>query len=210
MAKITNSYHHGNLKKELIQTGKKMIRQDGLKSFSLRKVAETCNVSYAAPKNHFNDKSELIKAIQDDIANDFTNYLKTIYEDNKEDENILIMLGEGYVKFFIENPHYYSLFFQETAIPETVHMKNDGSIASNFKPFTFYMKIATDFLSKHGVPAEDINEYILSMWSLVHGISSISAYSFFTYHGDILELTKRALARYVIAKNIPEQPEQYF
>lgn len=197
---MTDSYHHGNLKKELIQTGKKMIHQNGLKSFSLRKVAEKCHVSYAAPKNHFNDKGKLIKAIQDDIADDFTNYLLKIYENSKDNENILIMLGEGYVKFFIENPHYYSLFFQETAVPETVQMRGDGSITSTFKPFTLYMNIATDFLSKHGVPAEDINECILSMWSLVHGISSISAYSFFTYHGDILELTKRALARYVVVE----------
>lgn len=201
---MTDLYHHGNLKNELIEVGKEMIHQDGLKSFSLRKVAEKCHVSYAAPKNHFKDKSELIKAIQDDIADDFTNYLQKIYEDNKEDESILIKLGEGYVKFFIENPHYYSLFFLETAVPETVHMKDDGSITSNFKPFTLYMEIATDFLSKHGIPIDVINECILSMWSLVHGISSIYAYSFFTYHGDILELTKRALARYVVIGYTPE------
>ena len=201
---MTNSYHHGNLKNELIEAGKEMIHQNGLKSFSLRKVAEKCNVSYAAPKNHFKDKNELIKAIQDDIADDFTNYLKKIYEDNKEDESILIKLGEGYVKFFIENPHYYSLFFQETAIPDTVQMKDDGSITSNFKPFTLYMEIATNFLSNHSIPAEEINECILSMWSMVHGLSSIYTSYFFTYHGDILELTKRALASCVVTGYTPE------
>ena len=195
---MADSYHHGNLKEALIKEGKKMISKDGPSAFSLRKVAEKCNVSYAAPKNHFVDKRALIRAIQNDIADNFYDFLKKIYNENKDDEDVLIKLGEGYVKYFIDNPNYYSLFFHENAIPDTIQMKDDNTITSNFKPFTLFKDVATDVLKKHNIPDEDINECILSMWSMVHGISSIHAYSFFTYHGDILDLTKKALARYVI------------
>lgn len=193
---MSNSYHHKNLKNDLIKEGKAMIKANGLQSFSLRQVAERCNVSYAAPKNHFKDKKELVKAIKDNIAEDFYQYLSNIYEQNKDSEDILILLGKGYVKYFIDNHHYYNLFFQENIVVDAISMQKNGTIYSDFKPFTFFQEIATDFLKKNGFPADTINECVISMWSLVHGIAAINTYSFFNYDGDILELTEHALTHY--------------
>ena len=205
---MPDSYHHGNLKNDLIERGKELILQNGIHDFSLRKLAAECNVSYAAPKNHFKDKDELIEAIINEISEEFTEHLRSIYSAHKDDNNLLVLLGEGYVDFFINRPNYLSLFFHESAIQEKIKMKDDGSIESNFLPFTFFMDIATNFLLDHGVTNE-INECILSMWSLVHGISSIYTYSFFTYNGDILELTKKILNQYVVA-NFQRSPLSHF
>jgi AcrR family transcriptional regulator len=195
---MTDLYHHGDLKNKLIEHGKELILKNGLSNFSLRKLAAECNVSYAAPKNHFKDKGELIEAIINEIAEEFTEHLRLIYAAHKDDNDLLVLLGVGYVDFFINRPNYLSLFFHDFAIQDKIKMKDDGSIESNFLPFTFFMEIATDFLINHGV-TEGLNECILTMWSLVHGISSIATYSFFTYNGDILELTRTILNQYVVA-----------
>ena len=43
------SYHHNNLKNELIEKGIELVSNYGLSQLSLRKVAQSCNVSHAAP-----------------------------------------------------------------------------------------------------------------------------------------------------------------
>ena len=58
------SYHHNNLKNELIEKGIELVSNYGLSQLSLRKVAQSCNVSHAAPYSHFANKEELVAAMQ--------------------------------------------------------------------------------------------------------------------------------------------------
>ena len=53
-------YHHGDLKTQLIKAGLRMIQEEGIKKLSLRKLAQVCNVSEAAPYSHFKNKEELL------------------------------------------------------------------------------------------------------------------------------------------------------
>ena len=57
-------YHHGDLRRALIETGIDFIKQKGEEVLSLRKIAEICGVSNAAPYAHFKSKDEFIAAIQ--------------------------------------------------------------------------------------------------------------------------------------------------
>ena len=61
-------YHHGELKKALIENGIEFINQYGEEKLSLRKVAEKCGVSNAAPYAHFKDKDDFINRIVSSIV----------------------------------------------------------------------------------------------------------------------------------------------
>ena len=56
MKEYEKDYHHGNLRKELIEKGIKMINSTGEEKLSLRKLAVECGVSNAAPYTHFKNK----------------------------------------------------------------------------------------------------------------------------------------------------------
>ncbi|MDD3206670.1 MAG: TetR family transcriptional regulator [Lachnospiraceae bacterium] len=43
------AYHHGNLKQALIEAGIDMMNEGGEDAISLRKIANRCGVSSAAP-----------------------------------------------------------------------------------------------------------------------------------------------------------------
>lgn len=58
------SYHHGDLRRALIETGIDFIKEKGEEALSLRKIAEMCGVSNAAPYAHFKNKDEFIAAVQ--------------------------------------------------------------------------------------------------------------------------------------------------
>ncbi len=57
------SYHHGSLRKDLIQRAAEVIASDGIEKLSLRALARDLGVSHSAPARHFKDKTSLIKAL---------------------------------------------------------------------------------------------------------------------------------------------------
>ena len=65
-------YHHKNLKNDLIEKGIELVNKNGINQLSLRKVAQACGVSHAAPYSHFSNKEELLQEMQLHITKKFT------------------------------------------------------------------------------------------------------------------------------------------
>ena len=71
-----DTYHHGDLKAQLIEQGLKLLDTEGYNSFTLRKVARLCGVSQTAPYRHFHSKDELIGAIANHALGAFSKQLE--------------------------------------------------------------------------------------------------------------------------------------
>ncbi|MBF6298921.1 TetR/AcrR family transcriptional regulator [Nocardia amamiensis] len=57
------SYHHGDLRAELLQRAEATLRESGVDGLSLRGLARDIGVSHAAPTRHFKDKQALLDAL---------------------------------------------------------------------------------------------------------------------------------------------------
>ena len=109
---MSDKYHHGDLRNALIEESIKMINTSGEDSLSMRKLAERCGVSMAAPYAHFKNKEEMINAIKEYVENSFTTYLEAAISSCENDvEKKIITLGNAYITFFIENPEYFTFLF---------------------------------------------------------------------------------------------------
>ncbi|RJG04003.1 TetR/AcrR family transcriptional regulator [Noviherbaspirillum sedimenti] len=60
---MTRSYHHGNLRNELIQAARVIVERDGHELVSLRGIVEELQVSRGAPYRHFSDRSALLAEV---------------------------------------------------------------------------------------------------------------------------------------------------
>ena len=58
-----DTYHHGDLRRQLMDGALRVVASDGLGALSLRAVAAACGVSHAAPYHHFADKAALVRAL---------------------------------------------------------------------------------------------------------------------------------------------------
>src|SRR6186997_1076837 len=56
-------YHHGDLRRGLVDAARRILEADGPTALSLRAVAREAGVSPAAPYHHFKDKGELLDAV---------------------------------------------------------------------------------------------------------------------------------------------------
>lgn len=174
------SYHHGNLRNSLIEAGIKLIDESGESQFSLRRVAAECNVSYSAPYSHFKSKEELLIAMQEYVTLQLTETILEIIDEypNKNDQHLLIEIGKRYASFFIELPHYFRFLFSSPFIKIDISLdvKND-----NFPPFTLFQIAALRIMRNMNVSEERLLDHIISMWSTVHGLTSIATMENVTY-----------------------------
>ena len=53
-------YHHGDLRRTVIETAMAMLNEEKDWQFTLREVARRAGVSHAAPYKHFPDKAALL------------------------------------------------------------------------------------------------------------------------------------------------------
>ena len=175
-------YHHGNLRNALIGAGLELINTEGEENLSLRKVALKCGVSNAAPYAHFNSKDEFIAAIQQHIMDLFTSTLEQTVEMYADTPNILLMLGTAYVKFFYKNPLYFDFLFSRKNIQ--INLSLDCERKKEIPPLKILKQIATQTFRKIDMPESVMQNKIIAMWALVHGLSAIATMPNVEYDKD--------------------------
>lgn len=171
---MKQSYHHGNLREELIQTGIKMVQSVGIEKLSLRKLAASCGVSEAAPYSHFANKEELVSAMQSYVTEQLMNSLRVAVEHTKDQDSpdAILNMGKAYVFFFRKNPEYYDFLFlqQEIRIDLTLNEEEES-----FLPFAYYKDKVKQVYRKKGIMEERIQHGMIAMWAKVHGLAAITS-----------------------------------
>ncbi len=156
------SYHHGNLREELIIEAMRVLRNYDIEGITLRKLSKSLGVSKAAPYRHFKNKAALLAA----VAAEGFRKMRSSFEETSNGGNPQIALSvimERYISFATRNPKLYRLMFSReifsTPVPEELH-----EAAS--KAYTGIQEILSRLNSSEKT-AVSIN----TAWALVHGIS---------------------------------------
>jgi AcrR family transcriptional regulator len=101
------------MKSYFIQAAKDMLKGEGLKSLSVRSVADRAGYSFATLYNYFKDLNELIfvcvKDFQEECLEIVIGKTKKI-PDGKEKIKATVM---AYISYFLEYPGVFELFFLE-------------------------------------------------------------------------------------------------
>ncbi len=171
---MSNSYHHGDLKNQLIEAGIQMLQREGIEKLSLRKLAAVCGVSPAAPYSHFESKEKLLEAMQEHVSRQLLQCLQDAVENCSEPNSpqAVADIGKAYVMFFIEHPDYYTFLFSQPCAKIDLSMNSDSE---DFPPFRYYRETACHIYRELGLPEERIKYGIISMWAKVHGIAAIAS-----------------------------------
>ena len=181
MEKSKKSYHHGNLREELIEKGIELINEVGEEKLSLRKVAKMCGVSNAAPYTYFKKKSDLLYAMSDYIWGILAAELDRTRKKYEHQENLLVKLGKTYVMFFCENHRYYHFMISRKNMKIDLFSKFSEIENNNEKAFSILKIEAIKILEKMGVPNQAMQDKIIAMWALVQGLVTIMIMNDITY-----------------------------
>lgn len=184
------SYHHGNLRKALIEEGIRMVHENGMQAFSLRKLAKRVGVSAAACYNHFANAQELTDVMLGYISDRFVQALA-----KSDDSNVMISMGRAYVEFFAGNPHYFSVLFDSENVD--IHITQDSVVYSKRnEPFQLFVQEAAKGAAAEGeAEGTAFRDRILAMWAMVHGFAAMANMKGFCYEGDWGALVEEILKK---------------
>jgi len=124
MKELDRPYHHGDLRRVVIETAGHMLREDRGWEFTLREVARRAGVSHAAPYKHFPDKRALLVELTiqgfEQLGREMTAAVTPRPRSSRKE---LLAVGNAYVQFGVANPALYRLMFSsEAGDPSSVHL----------------------------------------------------------------------------------------
>lgn len=106
-----DAYHHGDLRRALVQAALELAAEGKDWNFSLREVSRRAGVSHNAPYNHFPHKRDLLDAAaaagHDLLRSELTAAVAKI----ADPQAALSKVSCAYVRFGIKNPVLYRLMF---------------------------------------------------------------------------------------------------
>ncbi len=108
---IPQPYHHGDLRRALIETALQLVTEEQDWTFSLREVARRAGVSHRAPYNHFTDKLDLLAAVAAVGFERLRDGMLRAMAGVEGSEAILVVICRTYVRLGLENPALYRLMF---------------------------------------------------------------------------------------------------
>lgn len=165
-ARKRETYHHGSLREELVETCVRLIEAEGIGAVSLRRVAREAGVSPGAPYHHFSDRAELLSAIAaqgfDLLTADLAAADQAPGTSGADD---VARAVAAYVAFARRRPGHYKVMFRpELSAPDkhpAVHVAGDAAL-----------KALTDLVDRLG--ATDPHALGITLWAVGHGLASLS------------------------------------
>ena len=148
-------YHHGDLRRVLLDAAVTAIAERGAAALSLRDLARRAGVSHAAPTHHFRDKAGLLTAV---AAEGFALLGKALAEADD-----FAATGVAYVRFATTHPGHFAVMFR----PVLYHRDDPAVVAARDRTTAMLRRGAAQaFGDDDRLPA-------LAAWSLVHGMATL-------------------------------------
>lgn len=119
------------MREVLILAGISEINEQGVTGFSIRRVADACGVSCAAPYKHFKDKREFIAAIIEYVNDQWKERQQQVLAScGSTFREQIVEVSINYVRFLMEKPFYRSILMLKDAEFDNIYHKTRGQMSS--------------------------------------------------------------------------------
>ncbi|MFL6125170.1 TetR/AcrR family transcriptional regulator [Actinophytocola sp.] len=153
-------YHHGDLRRAILDAAVESITANGPAALSLREVSRRAGVSHAAPIHHFGDKAGVLTALAAEGYGLLADAL-----DAAGDE--FVEAGVAYVRFATTHRAHFEVMFR----PDTYHRDDPAVVAARQRASQALVHGVRTRTARTGREARLTG---IAAWSLVHGFATLS------------------------------------
>lgn len=164
-------YHHGDLRRVVIETAMAMLQEEKGWQFTLREVARRAGVSHAAPYKHFPDKAALLAELALIGFDRLREALMAAQPASASNlREALFPVALAYLAFGEANPALYRLMFgADAGKPSEIHL-SDRALAA--------FGIVTEFLTRSQeaglVRKRPVRGQAAACWAQMHGLTMLA------------------------------------
>jgi len=122
-SRIPKPYHHGDLRRALIDAGFRLVEERGVERLSMREAARRAGVSPGAPFRHFESREALMTAVALEAQRRFRAEIEAALQESASGDPLarLRAFGVAYLRWAMRNPAHF------TIISTRAHFDHDGS-----------------------------------------------------------------------------------
>lgn len=165
------AYHHGDLRRALLDATLRLVEQNGPQGFTLRAAARAAGVTPGATYHHFEDKDALLVAVAEEGFELFRKELEAAAQrpaasPRDRSRNV----GTAYVLFAVKHPTRFRVM---VGIGMQDRLRSGAALGEAKATF----RLVRDVLI-HGLeegPDDAVSEReVLGWWSVVHGLAFLA------------------------------------
>lgn len=164
-------YHHGDLRRALVEATSRLVEEYGLEGFTLRAAARLAGVSDGAPYHHFEDRDALLAAVAEHGFRALCAEMSESAERERGDpQRKSVAMSVAYVLFAARNPARFRLMFGPL-----VHSKDRYPDLAEAAARVY--ELVRSGLGQYSEDRGDRSAAriaLLNRWALVHGLSMLA------------------------------------
>ena len=188
--KRPGQYHHGDLRRALLQEAVRVIQAQGVDTLTLRSVGERLGVSRTALYRHFADKSALLASVAREGFRTLRLELLAAWGGGGPEQ--FEAMGMAYVRFAVRNPSHYRVMFGGFVKGET----DPEFVAEAAGAFQALVDAIVAQQQSGSIRSDEPFRLAQYIWSLVHGIAMLGIDGQLEHQGaSIDDVTRFALER---------------
>lgn len=188
-----SSYHHGDLKRALLNETARILREEGEDALSLRRLASSLGVSRTAPYNHFKNKDALLCAVAEEGFARFARAMKAarVRSRGKDGRAATLASVRAYVNFARKHQEYYDLMYSSKSwrsgqLTESLATTARGTLRGDIERLQRWQ-------DRGGISKDvDVVRFAQVYWGTLHGISRLLLDGVYTESSSVAQLCEAA------------------
>ncbi len=161
-------YHHGDLRRALVDAALRSIERDGVSELSLRALARSLRVSPRAPYRHFATKEQLLAAVAVEGYRMSASFTASRLAGSTDPVARLRTAVEAYVLFAVEHPAAFRVMYAPYALVEE---RAPDLLQARAEGHSEMMRLIGAAQHTGVVRAGDPMLLGLALWSVMHGLA---------------------------------------
>jgi AcrR family transcriptional regulator len=167
---VAKNYHHGDLRRALVDASVELIAESGSGALTLREAARRAGVSHTAPYRHFRDKADLMAAVAGEGFAELRRRMEAAAGRARGAREKLRAMGRAYIEFAVEQTAHFRVMFGEPLNPSLYPLEAEEAS----RALAALVKTIDACQGAGDIPRGDPVAAARVAWSMVHGVASLA------------------------------------
>ncbi|MGE0214674.1 TetR/AcrR family transcriptional regulator [Mycolicibacterium sp.] len=163
---MTKSYHHGDLRRALVDVAIEIIDEEGMAAFSVAEACRRLKVSPGAPYRHFTDRSDILVEIAIRAIGVMAHHVSESQPEHPDPLDRLAHAVRGYVVFAAEHPALFEVVFSKEVFIGTNEKMREAArpVAEAFVRPAYELP---------GISRHTANSIVMAAAAIAHGYGAL-------------------------------------
>ncbi|MGO2511974.1 TetR/AcrR family transcriptional regulator [Marinomonas polaris] len=192
MSTLKTQYHHGDLTKSLLESASLIIKEQGVESLSMRKLADTVGVSRTAPYHHFKDKNALLCALAEQGFYEQAKMLHSLQAQKNTAEEGFKKYVHAYLEYALQHNETYDLMYGRTLWK--AGNPSDSLKAASKQTFKAWIDWVEELQEQNILPSNNTPLRIgQTTWASLHGLARLFIDGIYLDTEDLTDMVEQMI-----------------